>query len=127
MENMAFALNLLLAGVVIVFFVLILLIFIIMIYGKIIQAVQNRSEKRKEAKKAAQEVEKSKSEPAAVVPTSAPAADGAVPDEIVAVIAAAVDSLYGEKSVKIKSIKRSRTNSGSSWRNAGLFENTRPF
>ena len=46
--------------------------------------------------------------------------------EIIAVIAAAVDSLYGSKPHKIKNVKRSRS-VRSSWGNAGIAENTRPF
>ena len=95
---MEMALNLLLAGIVIVFFVLVLLIFIIKIYSAIVQAAQNGSQKRKDA----------------------------IPGEVIAAIAAAVDAMY-DKPVKIKSVRRSRANSGSSWRNAGLFENTKPF
>ena len=44
----------------------------------------------------------------------------AIPGEVIAAIAAAVDAMY-DKPVKIKSVRRSRANSGSSWRNAGLF------
>ena len=51
---MEMALNLLLAGIVIVFFVLVLLIFIIKIYSTIVQVAQNGSQKRKDAKKAAE-------------------------------------------------------------------------
>lgn len=126
MENMEFALNLLLAGIVIVFFVLILLIVIITIYGKIVQTAQNASKKKKEAKKALQESEKPKAAPVVSAAKALPEANGKIPGEIIAVIAAAVDSLYGEKPVKIKSIKRSKS-SGSAWRNAGLWENTKPF
>lgn len=122
------ALNLLLAGIVIVFFVLVLLIVIIKIYSAIVQAAQNGSKNKKGAKKPAEK----KTEPVKVnaqaqISTVEPINDGAIPGEIIAVIAAAVDSMYGEKPVKIKSVKRSRANSGSSWRNAGLFENTKPF
>lgn len=124
---MEMALNLLLAGIVIVFFVLVLLIFIIKIYSAIVQAAQNGSQKRKDAKKAAEKKpELIKAEPQ--VSTAQPTAtdNEAIPGEVIAAIAAAVDAMY-DKPVKIKSVRRSRTNSGSSWRNAGLFENTKPF
>lgn len=123
---MEMALNLLLAGIVIVFFVLVLLIVIIKIYSAIVQAAQNGSQKRKDAKKAAEKKpEPVKTEPQ--VSTAQTTTDnGAIPGEVIAVIAAAVDAMY-DKPVKIKSVKRSRANSGSSWRNAGLFENTKPF
>lgn len=121
------ALNLLLAGIVIVFFVLILLIVIIKIYGAIVQSAQNTSQKKKDAKQAVKSDAK-KAEPVKAVPQPqvVPTNDGAIPDEVIAVIAAAVDAMY-DKPVKIKSVRRSRANSGFSWRNAGLFENTKPF
>lgn len=124
---MEMALNLLLAGIVIVFFVLVLLIFIIKIYSAIVQAAQNGSQKRKNAKKATEKKpELIKAEPQ--VSTAQPTAtdNEAIPGEVIAAIAAAVDAMY-DKPVKIKSVRRSRANSGSSWRNAGLFENTKPF
>lgn len=118
------ALNLLLAGVIIVFFVLVLLIVIIKIYSAIVQAAQSGVKNRKEAKQTEKEAE-----PTEAVPqiSTVSADDGTIPGEVIAVIAAAVDAVYGDKPVKIKSVKRSRSNSGSAWRNAGLFENTKPF
>ncbi len=125
MGNIEFALNLLLAGVIIVFFVLILLIIIITIYGKIIQAAQNRS-KKKNTEKAGQDTKKPGAATAGASPKSAPASDGTVPGEVIAVIAAAVYTLYGNKPVKIRFVRRAG-GSGSAWRNAGLLENTKPF
>ncbi len=116
--------NLLLAGIVIVFFVLVLLIVIIKIYSAIVQAAQNTVKNKIEAKQS----DKMKAEPVKAVPQpkAVPTNDGAIPNEVIAVIAAAVDAMY-DKPAKIKSVRRSRANSGSSWRNAGLFENTKPF
>ena len=129
MENMDLALTLLIAGFLIVFAVLILLIVIIIIYGKIIQAVQKKSDERKQ-KKAEQQVQESSVKAAEtatpVTENISDDSDGGVPDEIIAVIAAAVDAVYGGKSHKIKSVKRSR-NARSAWGNAGVIENTRPF
>lgn len=121
------ALNLLLAGIVIVFFVLVLLIVVIKIYGAIVQSAQNAGKNKKEAKQTTQAAEK-KAETVKVVPQpkAASSNDKAIPGEVIAVIAAAVDAMY-DKPVKIKSVRRSRSGSGSSWRNAGLFENTKPF
>ena len=132
---MEMALNLLLAGIVIVFFVLVLLIFIIKIYSTIVQVAQNGSQKRKDAKKAAEmfgikaftsleEVARAVDAVSTAQPTATD--NEAIPGEVIAAIAAAVDAMY-DKPVKIKSVRRSRANSGSSWRNAGLFENTKPF
>ena len=50
-----------------------------------------------------------------------------VPEEVVAVISAAVADIYGSSAkTRIKSIKKS--NGGrSAWANAGVLDNTRPF
>ena len=49
-----------------------------------------------------------------------------IPEEVIAVIAAAVDALYGEKPHRIKSVKRSRQ-TRSAWGNAGVVQNTGTF
>ena len=119
--------SMLLTGFVIVFAVLFFLIFIIWFYGKIVTAGINSAEKRREKKKAAetkkqQEVKASTVEPVATVK---PASNG-VTDEFVAVISAAVYSMYGSTDkVKIKSIKKA--SGRSAWANAGVLNNTRPF
>lgn len=124
---MEMALNLLLAGIVIVFFVLILLIIIIKIYGAIIQAVQNKlsAEKAAETPEITEITEITESEESGEEIYD----DGTVPGEIIAVIAAAVDAMYEQKPVKIKSVKRGRSDSSSAsaWRNAALLESTKPF
>ena len=122
MENLNLALTLLLAGFVIVFLVLILLILIITVYGKIIQFAQNAVSK-KQAVKNDSETPKVKSVTREEIEEMT---SNEIPDEVIAVIAAAVDSLYGSKPHKIKNIKRSRS-IRSSWGNAGIAENTRPF
>ena len=129
MENMDLALTLLLAGFLIVFAVLILLIFIIAIYGKIIQAAQKKSAERKQRKAEKNAPKETVQASTAVQPAAEETLadnDGEIPDEIIAVIAAAVDAVYGGRSHKIKSVKRSR-NARSAWGNAGVIENTRPF
>ena len=119
MDNLNLAFTLLIAGFVIVFVVLVLLIVIITLYGKIIQSAQKAvSKKHGDAEKnvirsvTREEIEEMTS--------------NEIPEEIIAVIAAAVDSLYGSKPHRIKNIKRSRS-VRSSWGNAGIAENTRPF
>ena len=52
--------------------------------------------------------------------------DDEIPGEIIAVIAAAVDAVYGEKPHKIRSVKRERP-ARSAWSRAGAMQNTRPF
>ena len=93
---------------------------------KIVIQLQNKR-KRREKKKAAetkkqQEVKVQTVEPVA---TAKPASNG-VTDEVVAVISAAVYSMYGSTDkVKIKSIKKA--SGRSAWANAGVLNNTRPF
>lgn len=109
-----------LTGVVVVFLMLLLLIFIIQIYGGIVSKFTKIAENKKEkAVKTEESVVVSK-------PTPAVPANG-IPDEVVAVISAAVASMYGSTAkVKIKSIKKSSA-TRTPWANAGVLNNTRPF
>ena len=111
-----------LTGFVVVFAMLILLIFIIKIYGAIIQKAQDAGKKSKEAETVAET-------PAPVVaaPVAPAQADG-VSDEVVAVISAAVATMYGSsEKARIKSIKKSSDGGRSAWAKAGVLDNTRPF
>ena len=126
MENMMLALSLLLAGFIIVFLVLILLIIVITIYGKIIQAAQKSSRDRKERKiKRVVELENINAEKPGDVYIAKTDTDE-IPPEIIAVIAAAVDAVYGSKPHRVRSVRRSQA-SRSAWGNAGVIQNTRPF
>lgn len=112
--------NVTLTGVTIVFAMLVLLVFIILVFGYIM----NGSKKEKnEAPVMKQET------------APAPAPDPVVTieddsDEIIAVISAAVASIYegtGKKPV-IRAIRRSSNKSErSAWATAGIIENTRAF
>ena len=96
-----------LTGFVVVFAMLILLIFIIKIYGAIIQKAQDAGKKSKEKKAET------------VAETPAP---------VVAVISAAVATMYGSsEKARIKSIKKSSDGGRSAWAKAGVLDNTRPF
>ena len=101
-----------LTGFVVVFAMLILLIFIIKIYGAIIQKAETVAET-----------------PAPVVAAPvAPAQTDGVSDEVVAVISAAVATMYGSsEKARIKSIKKSSDGGRSAWAKAGVLDNTRPF
>lgn len=113
----------LLTGFTIVFAVLLFLIFIIWAYGRIVSMAVKKSEDKKAAKAEAAAARSESEVKAAPVSQPAP---GGVTDEVVAVISAAVYSMYGSsEKVKIKSIKRS--SSRSAWANAGVLNNTRPF
>lgn len=125
-ERLQQALTLLAAGFVIVFMVLILLIIIISIYGSIIQKAQKSSENRKEKKKKVVVSDNTTTPtPESQTKVFSTGADE-IPGEIIAVIAAAVDAMYGTKPHKIRSVKRSRKNR-SEWGSAGVMQNTRPF
>ncbi len=125
MDNMMQAFILLLAGFVVVFVVLILLIIIVTLYGKIITSIQNKGKKKKTKTEVSPRIA-----PAAAVVNETEKAqiddDGGINDEIIAVIAAAVDAVYGEKPHRIKGIKKSRS-ARSAWSRAGVLDNTRPF
>ncbi|MBQ8000589.1 MAG: OadG family protein [Ruminococcus sp.] len=113
----------LITGFVVVFAVLILLIGIIMAYSKIVSSAQNASQKRK-AKKQAQQAEISSVEEAVSEPvSSAPASDGSLDLQTVAVITAAVDAFYGDSKVRVVGIRpTSGSNTRSQWATAGLIE-----
>lgn len=128
MSKFTISASMLLTGFVIVFAVLIFLIFIIWMMGKIVTGAQNASTNRKKEKvQNIAKVPETKNEP--VKPAAKPVepkAESGTPDEVIAVISAAVYSMYGSKEkVRIKSIKKS--SSRSAWANAGVLRNTRPF
>ncbi len=127
MQNMMQAFILLLAGFLVVFSVLILLIVVVTLYSKIIRAAQNAGEKKKAKKQNEDKQESAENNKVrAVTRAEIEDDDGEIPGEIVAVIAAAVDAVYGEKPHKIKSVRKSRP-ARSAWARAGILQNTRPF
>ena len=117
-----------LTGFVVVFVMLILLIFIIKIFSAIVQKAHSAVSNSKKGKKNKDEkpAEKPAAAPASVVTASA-ATDG-ISDEVVAVISAAVATMYGSsEKARIKSIKKSSDGGRSAWAKAGVLDNTRPF
>ncbi len=117
-----------LTGFVVVFAMLILLIFIIKIYSAIVQKAQNAGSNSKKGKDKKDEktAEKPVATPAPAV-TASTATDG-ISDEVVAVISAAVATMYGSsEKARIKSIKKSSDGGRSAWAKAGVLDNTRPF
>lgn len=128
MEKFTISASMLLTGFTIVFAVLIFLILIIWLYGRIITSAQNKTVKKKKVETKVIKDEKPINKPAPKPASkSAPAkTENGLSEEIVAVISAAVYSMYGSKEkVKIKSIKKS--SSRSAWSKAGILNNTRPF
>ena len=121
---MELSVTILLTGFSVVFAVLLILIGVIKLYGTIIYNLQNRKKKTKK------ELVKVEREPEPAVP-SAPAAvidaaDEVQDDALIAVISAAVYSVYAPSQVRIRSIRRSPARS-SAWRAAGLRDNTDVF
>lgn len=116
------------SGILIVFLILVLLIFIFYAYGGIFQAVTASGEKKKAAKAAAEAAKAASEKSAEAEPTpAAELADGEIPGEIIAVIAAAVASMSDGKSYIVKKVKRAPVSGRSAWAASGIFENTRPF
>jgi len=116
-----------LTGFVVVFAVLLLLIIIIKIYSAIVNKAQSTGFKAKKKVETPGKPEKTvtKAEPVKEQPAQTQT-DG-IPDEVIAVISAAVATMYGGKDkVRIKSVKKSGSKR-SAWANAGVIENTRPF
>ncbi len=113
-----------LTGFVVVFAVLLLLIAIIKIYSTIVQKALDSGKKKKTKEK----IESNPSAPApTVASTPVPNVQDGISEEVVAVISAAVATMYGSSAKpKIKSIKKSGAGR-SAWANAGVIENTRPF
>ena len=116
-----------LTGFVVVFAVLLLLIIIIKIYSAIVNKAQSTGFKAKKKVETPGKPEESvtKAEPVKEQPVQTQT-DG-IPEEVIAVISAAVATMYGGKDkVRIKSVKKSGSKR-SAWANAGVIENTRPF
>lgn len=125
-ENINIAVTLLITGFVVVFAVLIMLIGIIKIYSAVVNSAENMAKKKKEAQKAVKATDVAVSAP--VAPVAPVVAQPVVEDslEVIAVISAAVQAMYGTENVKITSVKKS-TRNRPVWSTAGLIDNTRPF
>ena len=117
------------SGILIVFVILLLLIFIFYTYGGIFKAVTASKEKKAAAKKAADDALKAQQTASAAPAAPAPADDGTIPGEIIAVIAAAVAALGDGKKYTVKKVSRAQRQTGerSAWAASGIYENTRPF
>ena len=132
LANLKIGLIILLTGIVVVFSVLVLLIIIIKIYSTAVSNAQSKIEQRKIEK--IEVLKKSEAPSAEEKPESAEKIepeedDTAIPGEIIAVIAAAVDTVFGQGAVAIKSVKRAKpaVKRRNAWRAAGMAENTRAF
>lgn len=121
---MELSLTVLLTGFAVVFAVLLVLIGVIKLYGTIIYRLQTKKSRKIVKEEIVADEDHS---PASVVPEPAPSASGEEDDDaLIAVIAAAVYSVYSPAKVRIRSIRR-ETSGRSAWREAGLRDNTRSF
>lgn len=113
------AVMVLVIGIVVVFSVLLLLTFVFWLFGKIVGG---------SGEKPAAPVAPKPKKVAPVAPAPAPIADG-VPDEVVAVIAAAIASMSdGKTQYAIRRIRPAAgINARPAWAAAGIADNTRPF
>ena len=129
-ENLKLGFIILLTGIVIVFCVLILLIGIIKLYSELVVTVQNTFKKKFAKKKRTvtrEEIESlSETENTVAAEAVEKTDNGEIPLEVIAAIAAAVEVIFGEGTVAIKSVKRA-SRRRSAWRSAGMAENTRSF
>ncbi|MCD8026450.1 MAG: OadG family protein [Clostridiales bacterium] len=116
-----------LTGFVVVFSVLVILIFIIKIYSAIVSKAQQTGKKKKIKVKEPEQPTTAKTEIEVPAPAPLPVENDGIPEEVVAVISAAVATMYDSpEKAKIKSIKKSG-GGRSAWANAGVLDNTRPF
>lgn len=126
-EKASVSLEILITGFVVVFAVLVLLILLITAYGKIVSGAEKAIADKKAKKEAVIKAEEITEKPVqAVAPVVANEPTNGIPEEVIAVISAAVYTMYGEGKVKVKSIKRV-PQSRPVWSTAGIMDNTRPF
>ena len=122
-DKLTLSLTVLLTGFAVVFAVLLILIGIIKLYGTIIYNIQNKGNRKKKNSPPVKVVAPTDkvTEPVLTVEAEPDTDD----DELIAVISAAVYSMYASK-VQIKSIRKVKPASNA-WRSAGLSDNLRPF
>ena len=123
-DNVTLSITILLTGFAVVFSVLLILIGIIKGYGTVVYSIQNKQQKKKASRNA--DLPKVVREPEAESPAVEEAVDEEENDELIAVISAAVYSMYDASNVRIKSIRKAPSRSNA-WRNAGISDNVRPF
>ena len=128
-ERVIISLTILITGFVVVFSVLLLLIGLIKLYGTVVSKALESAENKKKQQLAAVKTENTSSVKPEITETSGDVSqlnENGLNDELIAVIAAAVAAVYGEGTVRVKSIKRV-PQSRPVWSTAGILDNTRPF
>ena len=123
-DKLTVSITILLTGFSVVFAVLLILIGIIKGYGSIIFNIQNKKRIKKAERNAdLPKVEREPDDEPVIITEAAPDTDT---DELIAVISAAVYSVYSLSKVRIRSVRKA-TPRGSAWRSAGISDNTKPF
>ena len=129
MNGMNLALTILLTGLVVVFVVLIILTLVIKLYGSSIYNLQNKTKEKNTSKS---EISTQVKNPEVITMKSqsnSSISDEEISGEILAIISAAVFTIYTlvpEKTYQIKNIKRS-SGVRPVWGIAGVIENTQRF
>ncbi len=122
-------LNVTVTGVALVFAMLILLVLILALFGKVSVALQKSAEKRsvkaREATLSQMQADNASNNSTVATVIND---ENDISDEVIAVISAAVSSLYigSSKKTVIKAIKKANGRR-SAWGNAGVVDNTRAF
>ncbi len=117
-----------LTGIALVTLVLVVLILIIQVQGKIFDKIDSNKRKKAEAEKAASLASKQDAKPAAMPAAPAkvpPMVEDGIPEEVVAVIAAAVAAM-GDGKYTLRSLTRVNPSRGK-WGAAGAVFGTDPF
>ena len=116
--------NVTFTGVVIVFLMLVLLVMVLSIFGLFSQSATKKDKKKVAPVKDKTDGPKKEEK----VAENNNLSDGRINPEIIAVISAAVASMYETSSKKpvIKSVKRSAA-TRPAWASAGIYNNTRAF
>lgn len=127
MVNWDLAVNVTVTGILLVFIMLLLLVFILYIFGFVSVSITKAKDKKAQKARAETFAEMTANSVEYENTETVPQQDDS-DDEIVAVISAAIASLYESSNVKpvIKSIKKTSSRR-SSWAKAGISENTRAF
>lgn len=117
-------------GLAVVFIGLILLILFVTLYGKIFEAINNRSAAKTKARAEA-EAKKAPPAPIKVAPAVSkeiPVVEDGIEEETVAVIMAAICAMSAQtgKKMVLKSVKTAKPQRPA-WFTAGIIDNTRPF
>lgn len=122
------AINVTVTGIVLVFAMLLLLVFILLVFGWISVSIKNAADKKSKREREAVLAALSNDGEVNDVVEAAVCDNNGLSDELIAVISAAVATMYigSDKKPIIKTVKRT-AGRRSAWGNAGVIDNTRAF